>query len=104
MGPNPLTHMIPAPPACPPQPRGGLRDKPGKPPDYYHSCYCLSGLASSQRHSGLALGGPDNLLARCGGGLGGRRGAGPQLLVESQQLACGTLPHAMHLLLTVLQG
>ena len=24
---------------------GGLRDKPGKNPDYYHSCYALSGLA-----------------------------------------------------------
>ena len=24
---------------------GGLRDKPGKSPDYYHSCYALSGLA-----------------------------------------------------------
>lgn len=28
--------------------RGGLRDKPGKSPDYYHSCYCLSGLSSAQ--------------------------------------------------------
>ncbi|KAH6574527.1 hypothetical protein BASA60_005434 [Batrachochytrium salamandrivorans] len=27
---------------------GGLRDKPGKSPDYYHSCYCLSGLSVSQ--------------------------------------------------------
>jgi len=27
---------------------GGLRDKPGKGRDYYHTCYCLSGLASSQ--------------------------------------------------------
>lgn len=25
--------------------RGGLRDKPGKKPDLYHTCYCLSGLA-----------------------------------------------------------
>lgn len=24
---------------------GGLRDKPGKGRDYYHTCYCLSGLA-----------------------------------------------------------
>lgn len=22
-------------------PRGGLRDKPGKSADYYHTCYCL---------------------------------------------------------------
>ena len=27
--------------------RGGLRDKPGKLVDYYHTCYCLSGLAAS---------------------------------------------------------
>jgi protein farnesyltransferase subunit beta len=27
---------------------GGLRDKPGKSPDYYHSCYALSGLAVTQ--------------------------------------------------------
>ena len=27
---------------------GGLRDKPGKPADYYHSCYALSGLAALQ--------------------------------------------------------
>lgn len=25
---------------------GGLRDKPGKSPDFYHSCYALSGLAA----------------------------------------------------------
>jgi protein farnesyltransferase subunit beta len=45
-------------------PRGGLRDKPGKPPDYYHSCYCLSGLAAAQRDAGGApLGGRANALA-----------------------------------------
>ena len=27
---------------------GGLRDKPGKAPDFYHTCYCLSGLSSAQ--------------------------------------------------------
>lgn len=32
--------------------KGGLRDKPGKPPDYYHSCYCLSGLSSAQHLPG----------------------------------------------------
>lgn len=46
------------------QQRGGLRDKPGKSPDYYHTCYCLSGLASAQRHAGAVLGGPDNALPR----------------------------------------
>eukprot|EP00899_Mesostigma_viride_P002321 jgi/Mesvir1/1208/Mv17695-RA.2 len=29
-------------------PEGGLRDKPGKSRDYYHTCYCLSGLAAAQ--------------------------------------------------------
>ena len=28
---------------------GGMRDKPGKSPDYYHTCYCLAGLSSAQR-------------------------------------------------------
>jgi protein farnesyltransferase subunit beta len=27
---------------------GGLRDKPGKRRDHYHSCYCLSGLSLCQ--------------------------------------------------------
>lgn len=30
--------------ACQDGGRGGLRDKPGKPADLYHTCYCLSGL------------------------------------------------------------
>jgi len=41
----------------------GLRDKPGKSPDYYHTCYCLSGLSSSQHAAGRALGLPSNTLA-----------------------------------------
>lgn len=43
---------------------GGFRDKPGKPVDLYHTCYCLSGLASAQRYSGMVLGPVDNILAR----------------------------------------
>ncbi|CAI5726047.1 unnamed protein product [Peronospora destructor] len=31
---------------------GGLRDKPGKPRDHYHSCYCLSGLSVAQHGDG----------------------------------------------------
>ncbi|KAJ3549322.1 hypothetical protein NMY22_g928 [Coprinellus aureogranulatus] len=31
-------------------PSGGLRDKPGKPADAYHTLYCLSGLSSAQHH------------------------------------------------------
>ncbi|CAN0383622.1 unnamed protein product [Discosporangium mesarthrocarpum] len=27
---------------------GGLRDKPGKPRDFYHTCYTLSGLSVAQ--------------------------------------------------------
>lgn len=30
---------------------GGLRDKPSKGRDFYHSCYCLSGLAMAQQHA-----------------------------------------------------
>ncbi|CAO3670689.1 unnamed protein product [Umbelopsis ramanniana] len=30
--------------------RGGLADKPGVGPDYYHTCYCLSGLSTAQHH------------------------------------------------------
>ncbi|KAA0053672.1 protein farnesyltransferase subunit beta [Cucumis melo var. makuwa] len=33
---------------CAQVPEGGLRDKPGKPKDYYHTCYCLSGLSLCQ--------------------------------------------------------
>lgn len=45
--------------------KGGLRDKPGKPADYYHSCYCLSGLSAAQHvHGGCVLGHEDNLLRK----------------------------------------
>jgi protein farnesyltransferase subunit beta len=42
--------------------KGGLRDKPGKQVDYYHTCYCLSGLSSAQHCNGHVLGGNQNLL------------------------------------------
>ena len=45
-------------------PKGGLRDKPGKPPDYYHTCYCLSGLSSAQHAAGWVLGPQENALER----------------------------------------
>jgi len=36
---------------------GGLRDKPSKPRDFYHSCYNLSGLSVSQHYgAGVAYG------------------------------------------------
>ncbi|GMH43211.1 hypothetical protein BSKO_11133 [Bryopsis sp. KO-2023] len=43
---------------------GGLRDKPGKPPDLYHTCYCLSGLSIAQHYSGKVLGPPENTLVK----------------------------------------
>lgn len=49
--------------------QGGLRDKPGQARDYYHTCYCLSGLSIAQ-HSDeggpWVLGPPSNLVKRCG--------------------------------------
>ncbi|KAH0929536.1 hypothetical protein HID58_015263, partial [Brassica napus] len=33
---------------CSMVPEGGFRDKPGKPRDFYHTCYCLSGLSVAQ--------------------------------------------------------
>lgn len=41
----------------------GLRDKPGKSPDFYHTCYCLSGLSVAQHLCGRALGGRVNAVA-----------------------------------------
>jgi len=49
---------------------GGLIDKPGKPRDYYHTCYCLSGLSVAQHNphylpaaeSVTVLGASGNLL------------------------------------------
>jgi len=35
---------------CCQQPSGGLRDKPGKSRDYYHTCYTLSGLSIAQHN------------------------------------------------------
>lgn len=51
---------------CQQQLKGGLRDKPGKPPDYYHTAYCLSGLSAAQSAPGGAgvLGARSNELAR----------------------------------------
>ncbi|GFR42714.1 hypothetical protein Agub_g3638 [Astrephomene gubernaculifera] len=46
--------------------KGGLRDKPGKPVDFYHTCYCLSGLAAAQYAPGSQIMGPraNNRLRR----------------------------------------
>jgi len=37
---------------------GGLRDKPGKSPDYYHTCYCLSGLTLAQNSAAHRINAP----------------------------------------------
>ena len=52
--PQALQHWLLA--ACQ-APRGGLRDKPGKPPDLYHTCYCLAGLGVAQAAAAGAGGG-----------------------------------------------
>lgn len=44
---------------------GGLIDKPGKPPDVYHTCYVLSGLSLAQhavKSNDCVIGNPDNIL------------------------------------------
>lgn len=41
---------------CCQEPQGGLVDKPGKPRDYYHTCYLLSGLSVAQHFGGGILG------------------------------------------------
>uniref|UniRef100_A0A8D0G6U0 Protein farnesyltransferase subunit beta n=1 Tax=Sphenodon punctatus TaxID=8508 RepID=A0A8D0G6U0_SPHPU len=49
-------------------PAGGLLDKPGKSRDFYHTCYCLSGLSIAQHFGSgdllqeLVLGVPENRL------------------------------------------
>lgn len=53
---------------CCQHPDGGLIDKPGKARDYYHTCYCLSGLSVAQNfHMGSlavkqVVGEPENEL------------------------------------------
>uniref|UniRef100_A0A5F8H331 Farnesyltransferase, CAAX box, subunit beta n=1 Tax=Monodelphis domestica TaxID=13616 RepID=A0A5F8H331_MONDO len=49
-------------------PAGGLLDKPGKSRDFYHTCYCLSGLSIAQHFGSgeilcdVVLGVPENRL------------------------------------------
>lgn len=48
-------------------PRGGLIDKPGKPRDFYHTCYTLSGLSIAQHISSdstYCIDGNESLLTR----------------------------------------
>uniref|UniRef100_A0A6Q2X0Q3 Protein farnesyltransferase subunit beta n=1 Tax=Esox lucius TaxID=8010 RepID=A0A6Q2X0Q3_ESOLU len=54
---------------CCQNPVGGLLDKPGKSRDFYHTCYCLSGLSVAQHfgnmdlHHQLIVGQEENRLA-----------------------------------------
>ncbi|XP_069564584.1 protein farnesyltransferase subunit beta isoform X2 [Brachyistius frenatus] len=54
---------------CCQNPTGGLLDKPGKSRDFYHTCYCLSGLSVAQHfgnmdlHHEMILGKEENRLA-----------------------------------------
>ncbi|CAL8316405.1 unnamed protein product [Boreogadus saida] len=54
---------------CCQNPAGGLLDKPGKSRDFYHTCYCLSGLSVAQHfgnvdlHREFILGKEENRLA-----------------------------------------
>lgn len=43
---------------------GGLIDKPGRMPDFYHTCYALSGLSIAQHsnESRMFIGNKDNLV------------------------------------------
>jgi len=50
---------------CAQSEHGGLRDKPKKGSDYYHTCYALSGLAGAQHSNSsgsTVFGSEDNLL------------------------------------------
>lgn len=49
-----------------------MRDKPGKPVDFYHTCYCLSGLGVTQHVSGPGAPHPRKSKPRAAGG---QRGA-----------------------------
>lgn len=45
---------------CAQEVKGGLRDKPSKARDFYHSCYTLSGLSVAQHSAGPHFGHPEH--------------------------------------------
>jgi protein farnesyltransferase subunit beta len=49
---------------CAQEPKGGLRDKPSKPRDFYHTCYNLSGLSVVQNCPGENYGHVSNAIGR----------------------------------------
>uniref|UniRef100_A0A8C4HJ93 Protein farnesyltransferase subunit beta n=1 Tax=Dicentrarchus labrax TaxID=13489 RepID=A0A8C4HJ93_DICLA len=65
---------------CCQNPAGGLLDKPGKSRDFYHTCYCLSGLSIAQHfgnmdlHHEMILGKEENRLVRLQQGCEGETG------------------------------
>lgn len=44
-----------------------MRDKPGKPVDFYHTCYCLSGLGATQHGGGPGTLNPNKPRSRAAG-------------------------------------
>ena len=56
--------------------KGGLRDKPGKSADYYHTCYCLSGLSAAQHIMGAFVLGQQDSAAVGSAGQGGQGSGG----------------------------
>jgi len=65
-------------------PGGGLRDKPGKSADYYHTCYALSGMAASQ----YGLDGRQRVVGEAEANLLGRIDVYYNVLLEKSQRKC----------------
>ena len=80
---------------CCQQREGGLRDKPSKPRDFYHTCYCLSGLAAAQRaHMARRFGDAAELLTGEGPAEEGEGGGDEDAVVMGapSNLLCETHP------------
>jgi protein farnesyltransferase subunit beta len=73
--------------------KGGLRDKPGKSADYYHTCYCLSGLSAAQHIMGGCVVGPIEPGGTAGqaGGSSSSKGKGSVLPITNQLTAADPL-------------
>jgi len=65
-------------------PGGGLRDKPGKSADFYHTCYSLSGVAASQ----YGLDGKQLVVGEATSNLLGRIDVYYNVLFEKSQRKC----------------
>lgn len=74
--------------------KGGLRDKPGKSADYYHTCYCLSGLSAAQHIMGGCVVDPGlepGVTAGQAGSSSTSKGKGSVLPVTNQLTAADPL-------------